>query len=83
MSVDPKNVEETLIVTVGILGMADTGTGTKSINVDLTNPETAVVVLFEGLQQALGGAMADMFPAFQEYTRTKYGDQGVDKADPS
>lgn len=80
---DMENVEETLIVTVGVLGMADTGTGVKSITLDLTKPETAVVVLFDGLQQALGGAMADVFPAFQEYTRTKYGDQGVDKSDPS
>lgn len=83
MSVDPNNVEETLIVTVGILGMVDTGTGTKSINLNLNEPEKAVVVLFEGLQQALGGAMADVFPAFQEYTRTKYGDRGVDKDESS
>lgn len=83
MSEGITNAEETLIVTVGVLGMVDTGTGTKSITLDLTQPEKAVVTLYEGLQQALGAAMADVFPSFQEYTRAKYGGTEVDNSDES
>lgn len=74
-------VEETVVVTVGIIGMAGSGTGTHTVNMDLSKPSEAVVKLYEALQKALGGAMQDVFPEFKAYTHEKYGDQEVDIED--
>lgn len=76
-------VEETVVVTVGLIGMAGTGTGTESFKLDLTHPEVALGVMFQAFQTALGRAMGDVFEEFKEYTRSKYGDQEVDNGEGS
>lgn len=76
-------VEETVIVTVSLVGMAEVGTGTASFNLDLSNPQEALETMYRAFNLAMGKAMGDVFPAFQNYTREKYGDMPIDNEDDS
>lgn len=74
-------VEETVIVTVSLVGMAETGTGTATFNLDLSDPHQALEDMMAAFYRGMGAAMGDVFPAFQNYTRQKYGNQELDNKD--
>lgn len=70
-----KKREETIIVKVSFLGMSEEGTGSATIEIDLSGDIlTQGNELTRALIRALTDATKDAQPHFKTYMREKYGD---------